>query len=119
MEQTPLDFVSAHPWQKAVFTTYSLSLAFVEAVILDALVRGGGHEALILADVEGVRAALMEQGARRAGSYYQVEPVLVQNGVFHPKITVLVDEAEAHVIVGSGNLTFGGWGGNLEVFGRP
>jgi hypothetical protein len=42
----PLDLVSAHPWRRVAFTTYALSLSFFEAVILDALVRGGGREAL-------------------------------------------------------------------------
>ncbi len=113
----PLDLVSAYPWRRAVFTTYALSLSFFEAVLLDALVRGGGREALILADVKGVRVALGEQGARRVGKDYDVEPFAVRGGrgVFHPKISVLTAEDECHLIVGSGNLTFGGWGGNFEV----
>ena len=85
----PLDLIYAHEWRRAAFTTYALSLSFFEAVILDALVRGGGREALILADVEGVRAALGEQGARRVGKDYDVEPIAVRAGVFHPKISVL------------------------------
>jgi hypothetical protein len=68
-----------------------------------------------LADTDGVRAALGEQGARRAGRDYQVEPISVVNGVFHPKVTALMTDADSHLLVGSGNLTFGGWGGNLEV----
>jgi hypothetical protein len=111
----PLDLVSAHPWQRVTFTTYALSLSFFEAVILDALVRGGGRQALILADVQGVRASLSEQGAQRVGKDYGVEPVVVSSGVFHPKISVLSGTDECHLLVGSGNLTFGGWGGNCEV----
>jgi len=111
----PLELISAHPWRRAAFTTYALSLSFFEAVILDALVRGGGREALILADVEGVRAALGEEGARRIGKDYDVEPIAVHTGVFHPKISVLSADDECHLLVGSGNLTFGGWGGNFEV----
>jgi hypothetical protein len=111
----PLDLVSAHPWQRVTFTTYALSLSFFEAVILDALVRGGGRQALILADVQGVRASLSEQGAQRVGKDYGVEPVAVSSGVFHPKISVLSGTDECHLLVGSGNLTFGGWGGNCEV----
>ena len=111
----PLELVSAHPWRRAIFTTYALSLAFFEAVILDALVRGGGREALILADVEGVRGALGEQGARRIGKDYDLEPVAVRSGAFHPKISVLSAGGECHLLVGSGNLTFGGWGGNFEA----
>ena len=53
MSLAPLDLVSAHPWRRVAFTTYALSLSFFEAVILDAMVRGGGREALILADVQG------------------------------------------------------------------
>ena len=111
----PLELITVHPWHRAIFTTYALSLAFFEAVILDALVRGGGREALILADVEGVRGALSEQGARRIGKDYELEPVAVRFGAFHPKISVLSAGGECHLLVGSGNLTFGGWGGNFEV----
>ncbi|MER9758028.1 hypothetical protein NKJ46_32415 [Mesorhizobium sp. M0166] len=92
-----------------------MSLSFFEAVLLDALVRGGGREALILADIEGVRAGLSEQGARRVGRDYEVEPISVASGVFHPKLSALVADGECHLLVGSGNLTFNGWGGNLEV----
>jgi hypothetical protein len=111
----PLDLISAHPWRRTAYTTYALSLSFFEAVILDALVRGGGREALILADVAGARAALSEQGARRVGKDYDVEPIMVRGGVFHPKLSVLTGDDECHLLVGSGNLTFGGWGGNLEI----
>jgi hypothetical protein len=111
----PLDLVSAHRWQRVTFTTYALSLSFFEAVILDALIRGGARQALILADVHGLRASLSEQGAQRVGKDYNVEPVAVSSGVFHPKISVLSDANECHLLVGSGNLTFNGWGGNVEV----
>lgn len=113
---SPIDLISAYPWRRAVFTTYALSLSFFEAVVLDALVRGGGQERLILADVEGVRASLSELGACRVGKDYDLEPVAVTRGVFHPKISVLSAEDECHLLVGSGNLSFGGWGGNFEVF---
>lgn len=111
----PHDLMSALPWRRAVFTTYALSLSFFEAVILDALTRGRAQDAIIFADISGVRAALGEQGARRAGRDYQIEPFAVETGVFHPKITALSADNDCHLLVGSGNLTFGGWGGNLEA----
>lgn len=110
----PLDLVRAAAWEKTLFTTYALSLAFFEAVVLDALMRGGSKQAMILSDPEGMRAALSEHGARRAGRYYDVEPVGCTTGVFHPKITALVRGDDAHLLLGSGNVSFGGWGGNLE-----
>lgn len=111
----PLDLIAAAPWKRAAFTTFALSLSFFEAVLLDRLLRGGGREALILADPEGIRAGLSEQGARRAGRDYEIEPIACTTGVFHPKLSVLIGDVDAHLLVGSGNLTFGGWGGNLEA----
>lgn len=111
---TPLDLVRAAPWDKALFTTFTLSLAFFEAVLLDALMRGGGKQAIILTDPEGLRAALSEHGARRAGRDYEIEPVGCTTGCFHPKIGAFLVNDDAHLLVGSGNLSFGGWGGNLE-----
>ncbi|MFC0386882.1 hypothetical protein [Muricoccus vinaceus] len=114
---SPLDLLQAHPWQRVSFTTYALSLSFFESVVLDGLIRNGAREALVLADVEGVRSALSELGARRVGRDYEVEPVAIEGGrVFHPKLIVLASDTETHLVVGSGNLTFGGWGGNLEAF---
>ncbi|WP_417594594.1 hypothetical protein [Parasphingorhabdus sp.] len=111
----PLDLIDAAPWRRVVFTTYALSLSFVEAIILEKLVRGGGQGALILADPEGIRAGLSEQGARRAGRDYELEPVKCTTGVFHPKLGLFFNGNDAHMLVGSGNLTFGGWGMNLEA----
>lgn len=116
MGLTPINLVEAHPWQRVAFTTYALSLSFFEAVILDALVRGGGgSQPVVFADINGVRASMSEQGAQRVGKDYEVEPVAVTNGVFHPKVSVFISADECHVLVGSGNLTIGGWGGNCEV----
>jgi hypothetical protein len=112
----PLDLIAAHHWQRAVFTTYALSLSFFEAVILDSLVRGRSRGATILSDVEGVRMSLSEKGAQRVGKDYELEPIALNSGgVFHPKLTVLIGDEGPHVLVGSGNLTFNGWGGNLEA----
>ena len=103
-----LDLIGSHRWTSSLFTTYALSLSFFEAVVLDALVRQGVTQSLILADVKGIAAALSEEGVRSAGRAYQVEPVAVAHGCFHPKLVVLTSPTEAHLMIGSGNLTFGG-----------
>jgi len=69
---------------------------------------------MILADVSGVRAALAEYGSRCAGRVYHIEPVAMDHGCFHPKLVALTSPTECHLLIGSGNLTFGGWGTNLE-----
>jgi hypothetical protein len=111
---SPLELIGASNWRHVAFTTYALSLSFFEAVVLDALVRRKVESSLILADVEGVSSALSEHGARRVGRDYDLEPIAVSGGVFHPKLTMLSAPDDTHLLVGSGNLTFGGWGGNLE-----
>lgn len=110
----PLDLVKAAAWEQAVFSTFALSLSFFEALVLDSLMRGGSKQALILTDPEGLRAGLSEHGARRAGRDYEISAVAKSGGYFHPKISAFVAQGDAHLLVGSGNLTFGGWGGNLE-----
>ncbi len=83
--------------------------------MLDGLTRGGAEASVILSDIDGVRGALSEIGARRAGRDYEVEPVRCASGCFHPKVGVLSGGEDGWLLVGSGNLTFNGWGGNLEV----
>lgn len=68
----------------------------------------------MLADIDGVRSAMSEHGARRVGRDYDLEPIAVSGGVFHAKLSALAAPDDTHLLVGSGNLTFGGWGGNLE-----
>ena len=82
----PEELAGAHPWKKAVFTTYALGLSFFESVVLESLIRGGTRESVILA--EGVRAGLSEQGAQRAGRDYEIEPVTARLGIFHPRCSV-------------------------------
>ena len=58
------------------------------AIFLGAYVDSiGRRQGLILADIEGVRTSLSEQGAQRVGKDY--EPVAVSGGVFHPNISVI------------------------------
>lgn len=111
----PLNLAKAAPWNRVLFTTYALSLSFFEAVVIDALIRGKARNPTILSDPEGVRAGLSERGARLVGREYELLPAERVGGVFHPKISAFVADDDAHLLVGSGNLTFGGWGGNLEL----
>jgi hypothetical protein len=110
-----LELISQRPWKRATFTTYALSLSFFEAVVLDALIRAQAQQAVIFSDVLGVQMGLGELGARRVGKDYDIEPLNVQHGIFHPKIGVFLSDDDCHVVVGSGNLTFAGWGQNCEV----
>ncbi len=114
-EVHPLDAVRAGRWTRALFGTYALSLGFFEAAPLRALRRVGASDIRILADVSGVAASLGEAGAREVGRNYAVDAVAVPDGCFHPKFVLLDGDQGPRLLVGSGNLTFGGWGRNLEL----
>ena len=57
----------------------------------------------------------MERRSSYIGKDYVVIPVYSKSGIFHPKLTYLWGEDEDLLLVGSGNLTFGGYGKNIEV----
>lgn len=112
---SPLEVIRAGKWRSALFTTYALSLGFFEGAVLPSLQGAGTRSTTLLTDREGVAGALTETGARHVGRAYTVEPVAVGGGVFHPKLCSLIGETGSHLVIGSGNLTFGGWGCNMEV----
>jgi len=102
--------------RRAVLCTYDLDPARFEAVVLPELVRRRRwFRTLVLADA----ASLQKQGVlgqRAAASSYELAPVRVNGpGVFHPKLIVLQAGPRVLVGIGSGNLTAGGLGGNLEM----
>jgi hypothetical protein len=116
MSDSLADVLEAGPWQRALFTTYSLSLTFFETIILRALRKAQCRDAWLVADAEGYRSSLMERGSKGVGYEYRLIPIGLQKGVFHGKSCYLVGGDGDLLIVGSGNLTFGGFGRNLEVF---
>ena len=52
----------------------------------------------------------------RVGQEYRLIPVALPDGVFHAKCIYLAGDEGDLLLVGSGNLTFGGHGKNTEVF---
>jgi hypothetical protein len=112
---SPRDLLASHPWSSVFFTTYSLSLSFLEAIPL-AAVNKSYRNFTVVTDVAGYRASLADVGAVGIGRDYDIIPVKCKTGVFHPKIGLFADkDGEVRATVGSGNLTFGGWGYNNEV----
>lgn len=118
MENThfsPRELLGESKWTSALFTTYSLSLSFLEAVPL-AAVSKTFKNLKVLTDLQGYLSSLSDVGAISVGRDYDLVPIKVDGGVFHPKISLLADESgNVRATVGSGNLSFGGWGYNNEV----
>jgi len=109
------EVLASRRWERALFTTFSLSLTFFETEILPTLRRQGCRDVWIVTDAVGYRASLTERRSTRIGQEYRVVPVGLPDGVFHPKCTFLAGPGGDLLLVGSGNLTFSGQGRNLEV----
>lgn len=102
-----------------VICTFNIDLIFVETVFLRALKRCGHPSLTIFADAEEVSRTFNVQGwwLSSIGRRYRVIPVSMTPGYrFHPKVVFLSSPKEAMLFVGSGNLTFGGYRQNDEIW---
>ncbi|RVU33953.1 hypothetical protein EOI86_22770 [Hwanghaeella grinnelliae] len=108
--------LAAAKWKHALFTTYALSLSYFESEILTVLHEQGCSDIWVVADAKGYKSSLQERRSMRIGQEYRLIPVGLPNGVFHPKCIHLAGDEGQILLVGSGNLTFGGHGRNLEIF---
>lgn len=112
---TPIDIITKGEWKHAFFTTYALSLSFFESQLLkEGLYRNGCRDIHILTDVKGYQMSLSERQSARVGNEYRLSPARLRNGIFHPKTVYLAGKEDDLLLVGSGNLTFGGYGRNVE-----
>ncbi|KQN01813.1 hypothetical protein ASE85_21730 [Sphingobium sp. Leaf26] len=101
-------------FHSAFMTTYAFgSLAF-EDIPFPKLRGAGCRNIVVLADTGMVNQAFSDFGPPRfAGTSYHLIKTSVP-GAFHPKITMLLGETKARLMVGSANLTALGLGGNKE-----
>lgn len=111
-----VDVLTSVPTDGALFTTYTLSLAWFETYLLRSLERAGARRIVLLADPFGVEASLGEALVAGPGVRYTVEPVTAPDGAFHAKVALLWSSNALLVAVGSGNLTYSGMHRNLECW---
>ncbi len=101
-------------FHSAFMTTYAFgSLAF-EDIPFPKLRGAGCRNIVVLADTGMVNQSFSDFGPPRfAGTSYHLVKATAP-GAFHPKITMLLGESKARLMVGSANLTALGLGGNKE-----
>lgn len=106
-------FRDSQAWE-ALFTTYNADLGFFERVVLGTTQATGARVTLV-ADAHVWSPD--PRAGRNAGTRY-VPGLAATSGraAFHPKVTVLVGPARLLVVVGSGNLSLGGWHLNAETW---
>lgn len=118
----PVPFLDLWPRsgvRAAFLTTFTLHASWFEVALVRRLLDAGARTLAVLVDGHaGYQAALAcGAGLAAAGRDYYLVPVRWTEGAFHPKVHLFTGPA-ACALVGSGNLTPGGTGGNLEVFDR-
>ena len=105
----------------AVILTHNIDFVFFQSVVIPALAKCGSPALTIFADAECAAQTYQYQHhiLSGLGSRYRVVSVAMKKGfVFHPKAVLLSGPETATLLVGSGNLTFGGWRENGEIWAR-
>ncbi len=111
-----VDILKERKWKHALFTTYALSLTFFESYVLRYLHQQDCRDIYLITDADGYQMSLSERRSYMVGQEYKLIPVALPKGIFHPKCIYLSSSEGDILAVGSGNMTFGGFGRNLEVF---
>ncbi|TXH04058.1 MAG: hypothetical protein E6R07_08950 [Nevskiaceae bacterium] len=123
LDQLPAE----EPCLGALFTSYSFDPAFFEEHVLRAVLRLTSdpieqaeryHHEARRALQETPVVAIVDAGERRPGRRLPFDLLEVSEAVFHPKSVLLLYRKFARLLIGSGNLTFSGYGGNTELFLR-
>lgn len=113
------------PCLGALFTSYSFDPAFFEEHVLRAVLRLTSdpveqaeryHHEARRALQETPVVTIVDAAERRPGRRLPFDLLEVADTVFHPKSVLLLYREFARLLIGSGNLTFSGYGGNSELF---
>ena len=113
------------PCLGALFASYSFDPAFFEEHVLRAVLRLVSdpveqaeryHHEARRALQEAPVVAIVDAGERQPGRRLPYDLLEVSDVVFHPKTVLLLYREYARLQIGSGNLTFSGYGGNAELF---
>lgn len=113
------------PCLGAVFCTYTFDPIYFEEQVLRALLRlacdpdedaARFHEEARATLRETPVACFIDGRVRQAGRRLPYDLHLIRERTFHPKLILVLYDAEARLAVGSGNVTRSGFEGNAELF---
>jgi len=112
----PRLFCRERTYHKALLLTYSFDPIFFEQVILPDLWAGRSSDILVLGDRSEIDTSIQSAVGQlwNLGRQYLLAGAGVA-GAFHPKVFVRLGPKDGIVMVGSGNVTSSGWGGNQEL----
>lgn len=113
----PREFAREPGYDLTFALTYSFDPMFFENVVLHDLRVGGSGSIVVIGDPHEVDGAIANSqlALEHLGRRYMLSPATHSNGAFHPKLMLRLSQEDGQVMLGSGNLTSGGWGGNQEL----
>jgi len=113
---SPCEFCRDGEFPIAVFLTYSFDPLFFERIPWGDLRIGGARRVIVAADAGQVVDAMLRCAGQivHLGRNYSLAETVLTN-TFHPKLIARLSSKGGRVWVGSGNLTYTGWGGNSEL----
>jgi len=104
-----------------IILTHNIDFVFIQTIVLPALRKCGNSSLTIFADAKCSEESFQSQylAIDSLGSRFRVVPVVMHPGFcFHPKAILLAGINKGTLLIGSGNLTFGGWRENGEIWNR-
>lgn len=112
----PRLFCRERAFHKALLLTYSFDPIFFEQVVLPDLWAGRSSDILVLGDKNQIDTSVQSAVGQlwHLGKHYLLAGANVP-GAFHPKVFLRLGPKDGIVMVGSGNVTSSGWGGNQEL----
>lgn len=120
MREDILKIISQHEEAtNVVVLTHNIHFVFVQTMVLASLRRSGHPTFTVFADAQCASDSYAQQAQviDGLGTRYRVVPVEMSPGFrFHPKALLISGPTKGTLLVGSGNLTFGGWRENAEVW---
>lgn len=112
----PRLFCRERTFRRALLLTYSFDPVFFEHLVLPDLWAGRASDILVIGDGNQIKAAVRDSMGQilHLGKRYLLANAL-HSGAFHPKLFLRLGESEGAVMIGTGNVTSCGWGGNREL----
>lgn len=115
MEEKITSLINSNKYHSAIFFAYCVDIRFLDQVVIPQLKRKGIINFLCFVDSQMINKSIewiSHSELKNKETYYL--SAVESKGAFHPKILALFGENNIHINIGSGNLTYTGYGGNKE-----
>lgn len=105
-------------YHSIITTTYTIDPVFLKKIYVPLLQANRVRNIVILADKNELNKQLQVESNVQllSDTSFLLLPASTSS-LFHPKVTMLIGEKQGLLLVGSGNLTHSGMGGNKELWG--